>query len=499
MRNTILLRAPSLMSIALVLTAAACSIKVGTDNNQAQAPKSAAPRAAAPAPAPKPAAAPQPATTGGALAIGRRPAATTPTQSSTTPVNAQHVAPNLPAIAEAINVAKIQEIKARNPKGCGFQEVTPGNWVKMDCHNYTASTKAVLHLSPRKAKALQARTTFWKPMSAVKLRFGALPGRLNLGTKAAGERAVTPGSVAGAGDVRADSFPNTVDHRAENLEGPIKDQGPVGSCTAFSLSTTLDNAAIRAGKLTPGSATNAASPNHVWSGYGIPQMGTAADANIGRTISTLGVWPQSHREACELGNATYEDCGSYVTPSVVPGTWRNDSKLMAKYDQANSSAIYKINNFEKLQTLPPNMDEIISTLASGSDLWIAMKIDGYAWSNSKMKNGVIPDWSDPSGGHAITMSGYRETPSGRQFLIHNSWGTSWGDQGYAWVSENMVQKYMHYAYKVKIEGGVKKEDITDDDCAPDELVDPQSLTCALICPDDSRPNGGCGSAGGAKR
>ncbi|AKU96466.1 hypothetical protein AKJ09_03130 [Labilithrix luteola] len=404
-------------------------------------------------------------------------------------------------MAEAINVAKIQELKARNPKGCGFQEVAPGNWVKMDCHNYQSSTKAVLHLSTRKAKALQARTTFWKPVSMVKSRFGSLANlRLNVGgAKGGGERAVTPGSVAGAGDVKAETFPSTVDHRAENLEGPIKDQGPVGSCTAFSLSTTIDNAAIRAGKLQPGNATNAASPNHVWSGYGIPQMGTAADANLGRTIGTLGVWPQSHREACELGNATYEDCGSYVTPSAVPGTWRNDSKLMAKYDQANSSAVYKINNFEKLQTLPPNMDEIISTLASGSDLWIAMKIDGYAWSNSKMKNGVIPDWSDPSGGHAITMSGYRVTPSGRQFLIHNSWGTSWGDQGYAWVSENMVQKYMHYAYKVKIDGGVKKEDITDDDCAPDELVDIQSLVCALICPDDSRPNGGCGTAGGAKR
>ena len=55
-----------------------------------------------------------------------------------------------------------------------------------------------------------------------------------------------------------------------------------------------------------------------------------------------------------------------------------------------------------------------------------------------MKNGVIPDWSEPNGGHAVTMAGYRETPQGRQFLLHNNWGTSWGDKGYGWISEAMV-------------------------------------------------------------
>jgi aminopeptidase C len=108
-----------------------------------------------------------------------------------------------------------------------------------------------------------------------------------------------------------------------------------------------------------------------------------------------------------------------------------------------------------------------------------------------MKNAVIPDWGEPQSGHAVVISGYRETPSGKQFLIHNSWGTSWGDGGYAWVSEKMVVKNLYYAYKVKITNGVPKEDLTDDDCAPDELVDLSTGLCALICSDDSRPNNGC--------
>lgn len=494
------LAALGLSGMALVL--AACTVHVQTDSSGSSTPSRSSKRTATAKPK---AAAPAPAPTGNgttSLGLGRRPvvAPTSGNASGGSAPAIQHVAPlgatatGAAALPDVLNVAKLQELKLRNPKGCGYQEVAPSVWVKMDCHAYTPSSRAVMHLTPRKAKAVAQGKTSWKSLSALKSQFGTLSVKTTpfLFSKksgaAGGERA---NNVGGSGDVRAETFPGSVDHRTDRLEGPIKDQGPVGSCTAFSLSTTIDNAAIRAGKLTSGDRNLAASPNHIWSGYGLPQMGTAADANLGRTISTQQIWPQSHRDACKLGNPDYEDCGKYLSPSVTPGTWQQDQGLVSRYDASNAGGAYKIAGFEKLQTLPPNMDELVSILASGSDLWVAMKIDGYAWSNSKMKAGVIPDWSEPSGGHAITMSGYRDTPTGRQFLIHNSWGTSWGDGGYAWVSQNMVQKYMHYAYKVKLSDGVKRENLTDDDCAPDELVDIQTGICAVMCPDDTRPNGGC--------
>jgi hypothetical protein len=141
--------------------------------------------------------------------------------------------------------------------------------------------------------------------------------------------------------------------------------------------------------------------------------------------------------------------------------------------------------------MPPNIDEIIGVLASGADLWIAMDVAFPAWSTKSMTNAVIPDWSNNSGGHAVVVSGYRDTPSGKQFMIHNSWGTSWGDGGYAWISEAMVNKHMYLAYRVKITNPVPKEDLTDDDCAPDELVDLGTGICAVMCGADGRPNNGC--------
>lgn len=400
---------------------------------------------------------------------------------------------------EPINIQQIQSLKARDPKGCGFNEVSPGNWIRVDCHAYQPSTRAIAHLSPRKAALVSNHQAQWRPhkffagfvRSAMFQR-----GPLDQQT-AGGARAVQGGLV------RSDNFPATVDHRLENLEGPVKDQGPVGSCTAFSLSSTIDNQAIRAGKFTPQQGTRAASANHVWAGYGFPQMGAAADATLGRSIAPTDLWGPSHSEACKIANPIIGDCGTAVTPPVVAGTWRSDPLLVAKSDRANAGGIYKVAGFERLET-PVKVDQLLTTLSSGSDLWVAFRIDGFLWSQVKIKpnaavrDAVIPDWDGTNGGHAVTMSGFRETPQGRQYLLHNNWGASWGDGGYAWVSERMVLRHMDFAYKVKLADGVDVQpgQPTDDDCGPDELVDLLSGKCGSICPDGSRANNGCGGGGG---
>lgn len=493
-----------------VLAATACSVQIGSGAGAAPPPRrAAAPPPPAPPP-PPPAARPAPPPPGvpragfgahsapaGAVAATPAPAPAQPQQ--TRPGGSLGMT-NTSLTQAAYNVAKLQEMRSRNPKSCGVQEVAPGAWVRIDCQLYQPSSKAIAHFSPRKALAVAQKKTLWKPFGKLSVSQKAtfmskrLPGGLSAGRGGGLDKAV--GGGGGGGDIIGENIPGTVDHRADNLEGPVKSQGPVGSCTAFSLSAAIDNAAIRAGKLQPNTGEGAASPSHVWSAYGYPQMGVAADSNVGRSIAPLSVFAQDNRETCKLASAMAgEDCGSAFDPPVVAASWRSDPGLVAKVDNANAVGGYKIASFERLETQPPKVDELVSILASGSDLWIAMKIDGAAWSNSQMirqSGGVIPNWTRTEGGHAVLMSGYRDTPSGRQYLIHNSWGLSWGDKGYAWVNEEMVVKYMHYAYRVKLSDGVKKDDITDDDCAPDELVDVGLGICGLICPNGERPSNGCG-------
>jgi C1A family cysteine protease len=395
--------------------------------------------------------------------------------------------------ASAINLAKVQEIAKRNPKNCGYIEVSPSNWIHVDCQKYKPAFKAVPHLSAAKAKLVKMHKHVFTPLRVRQSRLGLLKGSsLSPIGKPTGVAAAAGAPGSGGPLQIGESFPGSVDHRADNLEGSVKNQGGVGSCTAHSLSATLDNAAIRAGILTPGDASKMSSPMHVWSRYGLPDMGAAADGNIAQPVAAFNVWPQSDKEACELfqGSGSYaQDCADAY--GVTAGGWRSDKALMAKYDKSQAGGIYKIAAVEKLQVEPPDLEELLGVLASGADVWSAFLIDGRKWSNSAMKSAVISDWDDVGGGHAVLISGYRDTPSGRQFLIHNSWGTSWGEAGYAWISERMVQKHMIYAYKVKITNGVKKEELTDDDCAPDELVDLTTGLCAVMCKNDERPNNGC--------
>jgi hypothetical protein len=411
------------------------------------------------------------------------------------PGQPMHVGPGM--ATEALNLSRIAAAANANPKACGWLESTPTHWVKVDCHIYKPTTRAIAHLSTRKAALVQQKQVFWRPSGM--LRSMAASSGMRMGTAPPsntirGANPLVGGVPLPSNLTRADNPPGAIDHRVDNTEGPVKDQGPVGSCTAFSLSSAIDNQAIRLGKMQPNSGTQATSPNHVWSGYGIPQMSDAADATLNRPIAPLGTWPQNNREACELADAQFEtDCG--FEEHVTPGTWRTDGALVQKKQASDQGGLYKVVSFEQLHSLPPNMDELTGALASGNSLWIAMKIDALAFTQKSMRGGIIPDWTNPNGGHAMEMAGYRDTPQGRQFLVHNSWGVSWGEGGYGWISERMIQQFMHLAYKVKLDGAPPPNNTTDDDCSPDDLVDILTGQCTLICPDGSRPNGGCKNGG----
>jgi len=46
------------------------------------------------------------------------------------------------------------------------------------------------------------------------------------------------------------------------------------------------------------------------------------------------------------------------------------------------------------------------------------------------------------GSHAVLAVGY----DSRGLLVVNSWGTSWGNQGFAWLTPSFVQKYVYEAW-----------------------------------------------------
>jgi len=51
------------------------------------------------------------------------------------------------------------------------------------------------------------------------------------------------------------------------------------------------------------------------------------------------------------------------------------------------------------------------------------------------------------GGHAMCVVGYDDAKEGGSFEIQNSWGTTWGNEGYIWVKYADFAKYTKYAFE----------------------------------------------------
>jgi hypothetical protein len=66
------------------------------------------------------------------------------------------------------------------------------------------------------------------------------------------------------------------------------------------------------------------------------------------------------------------------------------------------------------------------------------------------------DNPNPDGGHALTVIGYDDNKEGGAVELMNSWGTTWGDGGFIWMSYKEFEQYCFEAYEMEIEK-VEKE------------------------------------------
>jgi hypothetical protein len=171
-----------------------------------------------------------------------------------------------------------------------------------------------------------------------------------------------------------------VDHRNDGTEGPIKDQGQVGACTSFSLSTAMDNAIRRQNK------NETISSIHIWSHYGFPDMRTAGDDNLNKVITVWDVWPYDERIACEIDQSGDGDCGPY-TPAVTPGAAGHDAKVQAKIKDSDSKGHWKVTAYDEIEGNP---DTIAQYLQTGADVWMSMNI-GSTWMT--VSGDTVADWT----------------------------------------------------------------------------------------------------------
>jgi C1A family cysteine protease len=101
----------------------------------------------------------------------------------------------------------------------------------------------------------------------------------------------------------------------------------------------------------------------------------------------------------------------------------------------NENALYaaaaqrKIASYFNLQR---DLNQWKTWLATNGPILAALSVDA-TWDNATSTGGNIDTFMPNTvrGGHAIAVVGY--TSQGR-FIVRNSWGTGWGDQGFGYVT-----------------------------------------------------------------
>ncbi|MBI4700372.1 MAG: C1 family peptidase [Deltaproteobacteria bacterium] len=297
------------------------------------------------------------------------------------------------------------------------------------------------------------------------------------------------------------SLPPYVNHREDGTEGPVRHQGSVGACTAFSLAAAVDHAIRRHGK-----RHAAVSVMHIWSRYSEPHMAAALHANEKRPLAMEQAWPWDASLGCRImhpdeGQTTCE-CG-YLWKSACGET------LPSRYREYDAFS-HAVTHITTIAATPHAIKE---TLARGQDVWFTAKL----WADPLLgmfKGANIPDYDARSeeAGHAMVLAGYRETSAGTQYLIHNSWGELWRDGGYAWIHEQTLMRNTYgEVYAVDAERTVRESSSfapEAQDAAPEVMTtvarptscpsalppDAVSGACSPPCPDGSpRAARVCGS------
>jgi len=245
----------------------------------------------------------------------------------------------------------------------------------------------------------------------------------------------------------AGPLPSHIDLRAHGLSGPVRDQAQVGACAGFAMTTVLDNFARRQGRREDLSAL------HVFSIYNLEDDGRGFSRALrARPITHEAVWPYNPVVACRFADGhTGEGCAEVYR--VPQDSARGDGYLMARKTDADRRGRFQIVGYEELPTDPVDPEQIAMVLASGEAIWAAFAFYRPAWQSISGNRGSVLPYFPPHlqhSSHAVTLEGYRSTPRGRQFLIHNSWGLDWGEGGYAWVDETTLRAHLNTAYRVLV-------------------------------------------------
>ena len=206
-----------------------------------------------------------------------------------------------------------------------------------------------------------------------------------------------------------EKLPTSVDLRPQ-ASYPLFDQGSLGSCTANAIGAAIQFCLRKQNK-------PFFTPSRLFIYYNERKM----EGTIG---SDAGAMIRDGIKSVNRQGSTNEDMWPYI---------------IEKFTQKPSDKAYKeakLHQVIQYSRIVQDLDQMKSCLAEGYPF-----VFGFAVYSSffKAQKGQIPMPSPNEqllGGHAVLAVGYKDDTS--QFIVRNSWGTGWGDQGYFYMPYNYL-------------------------------------------------------------
>ncbi|MCB1317588.1 MAG: hypothetical protein KDK27_16605, partial [Leptospiraceae bacterium] len=212
---------------------------------------------------------------------------------------------------------------------------------------------------------------------------------------------------------------------------PVGNQGQQGSCVAWSTGYALKSYHEKVER-------NWAFDSPVSGGQG------------NRVFSPAYIYNQINGGR-DGGSYIHDALGLMVNQGASP--WAYMPYTSSNYTRQPSSQArneakkYRASNYRSVGG--QDVNAIKSLLSQGHPIAFGMSVDDGFYN---LKNQVYDRNSGTNyGGHAMTLVGYddnKRSPRGERgaFKIINSWGTSWGDNGYGWISYNQWIRQNPQAY-----------------------------------------------------
>lgn len=193
-----------------------------------------------------------------------------------------------------------------------------------------------------------------------------------------------------------------------NWLGPVLDQGNCGSCVAFASVATLE-AQYRISS-TLSWLTPSFSPQQLF--------------NCGGGACEMGWFPSSAASFLKKTGIVDLSCAPYES-----GSTGEDVQCKKNFCQNQTERTFKIANFNTPSTRGGMSSKVKEALKKGPLMTSMTVYEDFM----VYKSGIYKSVSNKrAGGHAVSIVGFNDVE--RYWIVRNSWGSDWGENGFVRVS-----------------------------------------------------------------